>query len=452
MTAEYISSSTPPRGNDKSDRPHEAAGKLVQMGVKEGSESLVRDINVKIADIENQLMLMSLDVGGAHKELRETVDLLSQTQQALGENLAEVSAEVRIRGRQQRQFVAVLEERFTQVFQQLGESLNNANEAIDSQRERIDLLDSGHAELGQMHADLAQRVAHQSQQLARVEELAKDGISSNRMEIVALNEKHRQQLETLRLLSDDQDATRTYTQKLNGYIAELETNLAAQARKEDKRAGLILGLLAAVAVVTMASITYLELNPSRIPAPVSAQIDGLEMSVTSLNSDVAAAQSVVASNRSDMLALAENLQAGLNSQAQKTEEEVQQLNSRFEDLQYRALGPGTLAEVTAKPVLPLQDNDWLASQDSQHYSIQLAGFFRQQQLVDYINLNAASLGEKTLFSTQVKYGTRDWYNLYTGSYGSLEEAEAALDTLPLRLRSNSPYVRSFGTIQRAATR
>lgn len=77
--------------------------------------------------------------------------------------------------------------------------------------------------------------------------------------------------------------------------------------------------------------------------------------------------------------------------------------------------------------------------------------YRQDSLIAYVNQNAQLLDEAVLAYGEGRNLGRPWFNLFYGDFAHDDQAQAALDKLPLRLRGNHPWIRKIGTITPATT-
>lgn len=99
--------------------------------------------------------------------------------------------------------------------------------------------------------------------------------------------------------------------------------------------------------------------------------------------------------------------------------------------------------VLSKSVLSPQQ--WVASQNPGHYTLQLASSTNQALIKKYYSENA--LQGKAGYYSSMRQGER-WYALVYGSYDSVYEAKAAIANLPEDLRKWSPWVRNIHSIHK----
>ena len=92
--------------HDEKDKTNTATSKnctsdnLIRLQQKESAEPIMRDLNQHIADIENQLLSMSLVFGEAQKDMRAGISALSAEQFELAQTVEELSLQLRERNRQ----------------------------------------------------------------------------------------------------------------------------------------------------------------------------------------------------------------------------------------------------------------------------------------------------------------------------------------------------------------
>jgi DamX protein len=110
----------------------------------------------------------------------------------------------------------------------------------------------------------------------------------------------------------------------------------------------------------------------------------------------------------------------------------------------RAAASSATAPDADGPVL--RDTGWLREQPAGHFTIQILALSDLQSLRRYGREQGLDM-DLAWFRT-VRDG-RDWYVLVAGSYPDAETARVAIAGLPEPVRSNKPWVRSFGSIQEA---
>ena len=96
----------------------------------------------------------------------------------------------------------------------------------------------------------------------------------------------------------------------------------------------------------------------------------------------------------------------------------------------------------------VRSESWLKGQDVGNYVIQLAGMYQKRGLAEFIARYQKALAPEQLSYFKTVYRGRDWYVLLYGNYARLGEALEVLESLPPALQKNSPYIRTFGGVQR----
>lgn len=108
-----------------------------------------------------------------------------------------------------------------------------------------------------------------------------------------------------------------------------------------------------------------------------------------------------------------------------------------------AVAADTQALATQDPRL------WIYQQNPDYYTLQLASSKSLPLIQKYIADN--NLAGRAGYYKSVRNG-EDWYALVYGAYSSIDEAQAAIPTLPEGLRKWSPWVRKYQEIHRIMNR
>ena len=88
---------------------------------------------------------------------------------------------------------------------------------------------------------------------------------------------------------------------------------------------------------------------------------------------------------------------------------------------------------------------WVAAQSPNYYTLQLASSTNKALIHKYFNEN--TLEGKAGYYSSMRQGER-WYALVYGAYPSVNEAKAAISSLPQDLRKWSPWVRNIRSIHK----
>lgn len=100
-------------------------------------------------------------------------------------------------------------------------------------------------------------------------------------------------------------------------------------------------------------------------------------------------------------------------------------------------------------VVQLSPMDWVASQNPDYYTLQLASSTNEQLIQKYYSENELA-GKAGYYHS--RRGEEDWYALVYGAYPSVTEAKSAIDSLPGNLRKWSPWVRNIRSIHKLMIR
>jgi len=101
------------------------------------------------------------------------------------------------------------------------------------------------------------------------------------------------------------------------------------------------------------------------------------------------------------------------------------------------------------PRVAMTPESWVLIQNPEHYTLQLASSTNANLIKKYYNEN--NLIEKAGYYKDIREG-ENWYALVYGSYSSMQEANAAIATLPEDLRKWSPWVRKLKNVQKIIRR
>lgn len=92
---------------------------------------------------------------------------------------------------------------------------------------------------------------------------------------------------------------------------------------------------------------------------------------------------------------------------------------------------------------------WVAAQDPDYYTLQLASSTNQALIQKYYDEN--DLAGKAGYYRSRRAG-EDWYALVYGAYPTVQDAKAAIETLPADLKKWSPWVRNIKSIHKIMVR
>ena len=104
----------------------------------------------------------------------------------------------------------------------------------------------------------------------------------------------------------------------------------------------------------------------------------------------------------------------------------------------------------AAPVnLVLGPQEWVAAQNPNYYTLQLASSTNQALIQKYYGEN--NLAGKAGYYHSKRSG-EDWYALVYGAYPTVQDAKAAIGNLPEDLKKWSPWVRNIKSIHKIMVR
>jgi DamX protein len=92
--------------------------------------------------------------------------------------------------------------------------------------------------------------------------------------------------------------------------------------------------------------------------------------------------------------------------------------------------------------------DWLLSQRSSDFTIQIMGVRNENSIIEFIDRKLA-LAPTDIAYYKTSYKGKDWYPLLLGVYPTKKEANSAMKLLPPDLQKASPWIRKMSSIQRA---
>jgi DamX protein len=90
---------------------------------------------------------------------------------------------------------------------------------------------------------------------------------------------------------------------------------------------------------------------------------------------------------------------------------------------------------------------WLLSQVSSYYTIQLMGARKEALLFNFVERNQL-LEKNEIAYYQSTFEDKVWFQLLYGVYPTKNDAQAAADNLPLKIRKSSPWIRRLSAVQK----
>ncbi|GAA3945802.1 SPOR domain-containing protein [Allohahella marinimesophila] len=242
------------------------------------------------------------------------------------------------------------------------------------------------------------------------------------------------------------------SRSLGGHVDSLQGEFNRAQETTRLRFGWLTGGLAAVVILGTAAATYFQLNPVAVPPEVESKLaalsvagaqtetrlSGFDTSIQWVDNSLTGLKGQVAS----LMGFQEEVAGSVGD----LQTQIGEVNTRMDDLAFRIEGPGISGGTLSEPLLPINGTDWRASQPPGNYTVQLVGVYQMQDLVRYVNRHSEALAGQPLSFNQGQLAGRDWFNLFHGSYATLDEAQAAIANLPVRLQGNGAYARTFASL------
>jgi DamX protein len=92
--------------------------------------------------------------------------------------------------------------------------------------------------------------------------------------------------------------------------------------------------------------------------------------------------------------------------------------------------------------------NWLLSQRSSDFTIQILGVRSERRILDFID-NKLTSEPADIAYYKTSYKGKDWYPLLFGIYATKKEASSAIKLMPPDIQKASPWIRKMSSIQRA---
>ena len=119
------------------------------------------------------------------------------------------------------------------------------------------------------------------------------------------------------------------------------------------------------------------------------------------------------------------------------------LGEKLKALEKQPSGSGGAPEGRQGTVL--KDSSWIRQRNPAHYTIQIAGAYGREVLVD-ISRRLSLPGPLALY--QRDWNGREWNVLLYGDFSSKTEAQGAIDSLPEEIMAAKPWVRRLSWVQK----
>ena len=94
----------------------------------------------------------------------------------------------------------------------------------------------------------------------------------------------------------------------------------------------------------------------------------------------------------------------------------------------------------------LESSSWILIQDRNRFTVQMSASRDRNSVVNFLNLHARTLPAPNSIYSFARNGST-WYALLHGLYDSIEDARAAVESMPPEALVNQPWIRSVGRVQ-----
>jgi DamX protein len=95
----------------------------------------------------------------------------------------------------------------------------------------------------------------------------------------------------------------------------------------------------------------------------------------------------------------------------------------------------------------IHNENWLLSQESSYYTIQLMGARKEVLLFNFVEKNQL-LEQNEVAFYQTTFKDKPWFQLLYGVYATKIDARSAADNLPSKIRKSSPWIRRLSGVQK----
>ena len=485
MSTKTFEHPTQPQAKAQSDN-------LVVLPEQGATEQFARDLNHKIdameshferltdifSDSQNIFTSSMKDLQGRTESLAEDIQHLSSKLEANYEkHTEELASEVGQTNDSLQELQGRIGE-FGEGLQHLHHALEGATKNIDKRLEgaglqirnnqqQIEVLQDQHRTFSSRQHRLEQSSESQQSNLKTLTENTSLNAKQNQKQFDSIEQALSIMKSGLDGLAEDYLTVDEKAKTLSEQLDELGLLHDEQKSLNTKRfTRLAIAFGSSVCVLAIAIIA-LQYYPLTTPVALQTQIDGLSRSMETQVLEVSQFTETMGSSVVEMSAALD----GLRVVAEKNENDFQQLQlaqsdtvlaldqttetmdaiqRELDNLEFIVKGPGVGSEVAVNEGITLHDASWVGQLSPDSYSIQLLGVFRKSNLIRFVNKNSSVLQQQTVsYNVSERIG-KSWYNLYYGNYKSFDDAQAALNTLPLRLRVGNPWIRRVSAMQKHA--
>jgi len=463
--------------------PSQDNSRIIELPEQDAKLLSARDINSKMGDFEIHFETLTKDFSEAQDDLGSTIRSLRSRNAKLDKKIESVGSNLSQSTLEQVKLSDALEQRIQTKLNTLTGGFEDANESIIEQSEQLKRLLTVQTAFEAMQKRLEKHADDADEELQTLTRESYQKIQANKAHIEGLKAQYQDQKTSLVILSEEHESLKSQVNDLADKVYSIELNASRLKRYTRKGFKVVAGVGIGVTITLASAITLLELNPTAVPEFVKIELSELTSSLSTLNNSVTeiktetALQSEIRSELigdvADVKTKFAELEAktetiderrsaerlALQSQIEKSTVQLAHLTATLtsvqtgmDDLKFQVEGPGNKNGAVTQPLVPLNNVGWIAQRNPAHYTIQLMGAYDESYLVSYVNQNEIGLTGKLLSFNKSLHIQRDWYNLYYGDFASFTEAQAAMSILPLRLKTNYPWIRNFDSILKSATK
>lgn len=271
----------------------------------------VRDINVKIGELEENIAKLTANFGHSQESLNTSIADLQRRSTQMAADVVGVVGRIDRSAQHHAEATRALDSRVKAAMGELNGRLEQADGSIRNQENWLTQLEASQDALQKLHAELTSTVqqqdqalntlateaatrfeAHdadlqtlhalsteQQQALGAFAEETRDQIQINRTHIQGLNALHREQRQSLDALRTDFDLLIERTNGLADQLANLAADAAAHRGQTRKNFITVAGAMVATALTTFAVIAYLQYHPTTVPEATKAQLAAMSSTI-----------------------------------------------------------------------------------------------------------------------------------------------------------------------------
>jgi hypothetical protein len=306
---------------------------------------------------------------------------------------------------------------------------------ISEQNQRLDQFDAS--------TELIHTATRGNKQ--KIEFVAKDIETKHALalaQLKGLNALYSQQQSQLIDIKDFTKTLELQSQRIDRDLRRVAMDLSDHKQLVVKRFKYMGAAVTTIALLLFVSMALFKWAPAFVPTSIDSAIGETNIRINQVATALPHVTDKIDAQQIEL--------ATLTAVATADSQAVTELNQALDDLSFELLGPNNVGASLVTPLVPLATTDWLLAQDPANYTIQLVGVYSYEDLIIFINQNATKLEQFPLAYSVTQRGQRDSYNLFYGSFATLDQARATREMMPLSLRVNHPWVRQLQSVQEAA--